>query len=165
MRKLIFFIAISFIISCNSNELESDDVGFSDVIIQESPWVLDRVEINEIRGNDGHTFSQSELDEIATLMKDNFYSTYEFYGDSTGLWNSESLCPECTFTWKEVTEENKIYWAPRNLFYELDIRSMNQIVELIRSEISEDGFGIPKPDGTFINGAYLDATYVWASSQ
>ncbi|WP_378187548.1 hypothetical protein ACE939_04295 [Aquimarina sp. W85] len=156
------YLFLFLIISCNSDESEEAIIDYSKILVQESPWVLDRVEIYEIESKDGHVFTQSEIEELAEIMKDLYYGIFEFYEDGSGLWNSEGWCPNCEITWWiEESGGNEIRWTHRSYVHSHYIRSINQINEMIRNINNENGFTIQKPDGTFVEGNRLIGNYVW----
>ncbi|MFC4721025.1 hypothetical protein ACFO5O_01725 [Geojedonia litorea] len=161
MRLIKYLFLFLIIISCNSGESEEDTIDYFEIIVQESPWILDRVEILEIEGENGYTFTQSEIEELAEIMKNNFYCTFDFYNNGTGQWNSEGYCPNCEIIWNLILEENKIEWANRSYIHSYYIRSINQTIEIIWNINYENGFGFWKPDGTRVNGNRLIGNYVW----
>ena len=152
---------IMLFISCHSNEPEAVSFNLSEIIVQQSPWTLDRVEINEVKGTNGYIFTQSEIDEMAVIIKNDRFSIFEFYNDGTGLWDSKYYCPNCELTWEELLGENKVRWAYRVYFRYFEIRTTDEVIELVENRRNENGFKIYKPDGTFISGDFLNETYVW----
>jgi hypothetical protein len=158
---LLFFLISSFIISCSSDNSENIPIDFSNIVVEKSPWILDRVEISQIEGKGGYVFNPSEIQEIATLLKNNYYCTLSFNADGTGIWNSEGYCQDCTITWEEVIGESSIRWSHRVIIYYYHISHSNQNTELIWNTKSEDGFAIKRPDGTLIRGDYLECNYIY----
>ena len=143
MRSIKYLFLFLIIISCNSDEPEETIIDYSKILVQESPWILDRVEIIEIEGEDGYVFSQSEIEEIAQNMKDHangYLGTFEFYNDGSGLWNSEYLCPNCEITyWVGTYQDNEVQWAHNAFIHTYYIESNNQINELIRPLSNGEG--------------------------
>mgnify|MGYP003113272183 CR=1 FL=1 len=148
-------------ISCNSDNSENYSNKFSNIVVEKSPWILDRVEISQIEGIDGYIFNPSEIQEIATLIKNDYYCTLTFNADGTGIWDSEGYCKNCTITWQEIIGESRIKWAQRVVIYYYQISHSNQITELIWNVKNENGFAVRRPDGTLITGNYLDRNYIY----
>lgn len=161
MRSIKYLFIFLIIISCNLDESEEDTIDYSETIVQESPWILDRVEILEIEGLNGYTFTQSEIEEIAKIMKNNFFCTFDFYNNGTGEWNSEGYCPNCEINWNFLLGENKIEWSNRSYIHTYSIRSVNQNIEIIWDRNYENGFDFLKPDGTHVMGKRLTVNYIW----
>ena len=161
MRLIKYLFLFLIFISCNSDESNDDVIDFSEIIIQESPWILDRVEILEIEGENGYIFKQSEIEELAEIMKNNFYCTFDFYNNGTGKWNSEGYCPNCEINWNFILEENKIEWANRSYINSYYIHRINQTIEIVWNRNFENGFDFRKPDGALVRGNRLISNYVW----
>lgn len=158
---LLLLLLNFFLVSCTSDNSEDIPIEFSNVIVEKSPWILDRVEINQIEGTDGYIFNPSEIQEIATLIKNDYYCTLTFNADGTGIWDSAGYCENCSITWQEIIGESSIKWAHRVVFNYYQISHSNQITELIWNVKNEDGFAVRRPDGTLITGKYLDRNYIF----
>jgi hypothetical protein len=158
---LILLLINTLIISCSSDNSENIPIESSNIVVEKSPWILDRVEISQIEGKDGYVFNPSEIQEIATLLKNDYYCTLSFNADGTGIWDSLGYCQNCSITWEEVIGESSIRWSHRAFIYYYQVSHSNQITELIWNTKNEDGFAIRKPDGTLIRGDYLECNYIY----
>ena len=160
IKTILFLLFTSIIISCSPDNPNSIPIDYSKILVEQSPWELDRVEIIEIVGKNGYVFSPSEIKEITLLIKDSSYATFSFNSDGTVIWDKEGYCSNCTVPW-EIVEESRIRWCPRSWCYFYDISHSNGITELIYNSKNEDGFAVEKPDGTLIRGDYLDLNSIF----
>ncbi|MEL0455311.1 hypothetical protein WJN01_03645 [Flavobacteriaceae bacterium SZ-1-7] len=159
MNNIKYLVVFFVIISCSLNGSEDITKNYFDVIVEKSPWTLDHVEILEIKGVNGYVFNQSEIEKIAGALKNSNDGTIEFYDDGKGLWNSLLQCQNCPITWNEIPKEKRISWIYQDEASYFNIRTSNQVIELIWNK-SNDNFIIIRPDGT-IRGDYLNCNYVW----
>ena len=161
VKTFLFALLSLLAIACSSEDSEQPP-DFSEILVEQSPWVLDRVEIVKIQGPDGYEFTTAELEEIAERRKNSWYQTFTFYSDGTLLWNREGYCtePDCIHPWN-LTEANELRWCIRSYCYFFDIHHSNGVTELIENSKFEEGFGFISRDGQTLQGEYLELNYIW----
>tara|TARA_R110000868_G_scaffold374826_1_gene639295 strand:+ start:548 stop:1072 length:525 start_codon:yes stop_codon:yes gene_type:complete len=142
---LVMILLSLMFLSCSSDNSQPTD-SLSEILTQKNPWVLDRVEIENIE-NDAYIFTDSEINEEIKRLYETYFMHFTFYdinrNDYTddiwklGLWESDGYCPSCEIIWN-LEDENTIGWAQRSKINFLKLVKSSEEPELIWTFEYED---------------------------